>query len=617
MGAPRKTVARKSTLATSETDAWARSLAMAKKRMEPIRAAGTPPRGVVQRTADLTIPDPPRRAEPLPAPIPDIFPPSVHDAKTEVAELPFSGETSDMTRPDIKADWIEMRPRPQPKPTRPPALPRKTPPPAPIAATPPPRPVAIAPAPLRAPSPPSMPHRMEQPVAPVIDLAQARAERASSAAFHLAPGQGQSPAGSTPLPATAPSMGGGSMGVGVGPTMTAHAHALPLQAPPEPVVSAAPAFAPAPHAAPAAQANPYAVFERIGLGAPAPSPTTQKAQKWVVSTYRLLGFVILTVIVMVLVSYIVTSVFYMMSDSWVQPMVVSPTDEKVLTLKSQLAEQSNLRDKVALELQHTERFIADQQEFQAEFIKAVRADLAERKTTLKRLRRLADGYAGARTQVSRQNSAFARQSKRQLKQEYAAGLIDRNAMLQGSFQLAQITNSNMSLAERQTEFENRARELDSEAHALEAILSEQQADGALSYEVLKVKQEYDSSRLESAKALEARDALKASLARYDAIIESIMQSPYLRAADHNANVAFVPYSNLDGVAPGAPVYACALEFFACSKVGVVIEVLPGEVAGKHPMRDKSLRGQMVELELEDVDAVAKNVLFVGSKPLFL
>ena len=578
VGVPHRSVVRKATHPTSETDAWARSLAMAKKRMEPIRAAGTPARGVV------------RRPEPT---IPDILP-RTFDAPTEVVSF-HGGETGEMTRPDIKLDWVEMRPRPQPKPARPPALPRKTPRPAPVAATPPPRPVAIAPAPLRAPVPPSMPQRVQ---APVIDLAQARAERASSAAFHLAAEQGQSPAG-------------------YAATSAAHALPLPAPPPPAPMMMASPVAATMAFASPAAQANPYAVFERIGLGAPAPSPTTQTAQKYVVSTYRLLGFVILTVIVLVLVSYIVTSIFYMMSDSWVQPMVVSPTDEKVLTLKSQLAEQSNLRDKVALELQHTERYIADQQEFQAEFIKAVQADLAERKTTLKRLRRLADGYAGARTQVTRSNRAFAKQSKKQLRQEYAAGLIDRNAMLQGSFQLAQITNSNMSLAERQTEFETRAREIDAEAHALEAILSEQQADGVLSYEILKVKQEYDSSRLETKKALEAREALKASLARYDAIIGSIQESPFLRAADHSANVAFVPYANLDDVEPGAPVYACALEFFACSEVGKVIEVLPGEVAGKHPMRDKSLRGQMVELELDDHDAVAKNVLFVGSKPLFL
>ena len=54
-------------------------------------------------------------------------------------------------------------------------------------------------------------------------------------------------------------------------------------------------------------------------------------------------------------------------------------------------------------------------------------------------------------------------------------------------------------------------------------------------------------------------------------------------------------------------------------VGNVLEVLPGEVQFKHPHRDKSLRGQIVEIKLDDEDAEAgaDDVLFVGGKPLLL
>ena len=47
------------------------------------------------------------------------------------------------------------------------------------------------------------------------------------------------------------------------------------------------------------------------------------------------------------------------------------------------------------------------------------------------------------------------------------------------------------------------------------------------------------------------------------------------------------------------------------------ELLPGEVTYKHPFREKDLRGQMVDLDLDDDerDAVAKSVLFVGGRPM--
>jgi hypothetical protein len=477
---------------------------------------------------------------------------------------------------------------------------------------------------VRVPAPPS------HPPAQVIDLAAARRQRdASIGSLPLKappapppvpqhpPMASAPPPMPPPMPAPAP-----AAATGVATAMAAAPGLAAAAAAPQPFWNPEPMPESMPMPAPVAYHDPYAVYQQIGLGAPAPIPARQKATRAVVSAYRGLGFLILTIIVVILVGYIATSVFYMVSDSWIEPMVVSPTDERVLTLKSQLAEKTNLRDQVALELQHTERFITSQQEFQSEFVKAVKADLAERKTTLRRLRSLASGYAGERSRIRRSNREFARQSKQQMHREYAARLIDRSQYLAGAYQLGQIANSNLSLAERQAEFETRAAEIDGEARALEAILSQKQATGhsdeaSLSYEILKVKQEYDQSRLDTMKAIESRAALKESLARYDAIIQSIKRSPYLRAADHTADVAFVPYGNLKDVKVGEPVYACGLEMIFCREVGSVKELLPGEVTFKHPFREKDLRGQMVELDLDndDADAVAKSVLFVGGKPM--
>jgi hypothetical protein len=135
--------------------------------------------------------------------------------------------------------------------------------------------------------------------------------------------------------------------------------------------------------------------------------------------------------------------------------------------------------------------------------------------------------------------------------------------------------------------------------------------------VLKIKQEYEASRLETARAIQNRDMLKAALTREDKLLDSLKKSSYLKAIADEAHVAFVPYGNLKNVKKGEPVYGCWLTMVFCGKVGNVVDVLPGEVQFKHPTRDKMLRGQMVELKLEDGMDATDDVLFVGGRPLLI
>jgi len=293
----------------------------------------------------------------------------------------------------------------------------------------------------------------------------------------------------------------------------------------------------------------------------------------------------------------------------------------VLSLQAQVSTQQDQRDRIADELNQAERAIVAQQTFQAEFVKAIKGDLAGRKAALGRMKSLANTAAGTRSAIQSQNSAYAGAARRRMKEEYAAGLIDRNAMLSGKFQLAQISGSNLSLAEKQAEFETRAAELEATARSLDAILENAQDTGdiGLSYDVLQIKQQYETSRLELAKAIETRDSLKSSLARQDKILTALRGSAYLRAISDEATVAFVPYGNLGNVKKGEPLYACKLSLVFCYHVGEVLDVIPGEVQFKHPHRDKNLRGQLVELKLDDGDTEAgmEEHLFVGGKPFWL
>jgi hypothetical protein len=331
----------------------------------------------------------------------------------------------------------------------------------------------------------------------------------------------------------------------------------------------------------------------------------------------MLGFAILTIIVIVLIGYIVTTAFFYVSNSWVVPMAVSPSDEKIISLQQQVAAQQSSRDRTAAELEQAERAIVVQQEFQSEFEKAIKSDLDGRKAALERMHQLAIAAASTRTAIRHSNNAYANASQRQMAQEWRAGLIDRNQMLAGKFQVAQISSSNLNLAERQAEYETRAADLEAQTRSLEALLANTTQQGALSYDVLKIKQDYEASRLETQKAIETRDMLKLGLEREEKLLKALQQSSYLRALSDHAQVAFVPYGNLTKVEKGESLYACKLGMVICHKVGTVLEVLPGEVQFKHPHKDKMLRGQMVELKLDDNSAAEDDVLFVGGRPLLI
>ena len=355
-------------------------------------------------------------------------------------------------------------------------------------------------------------------------------------------------------------------------------------------------------------------FEDIGL---VPKPLTKKAQKLVVSGYRLLGFGILSLIVFVLIAYIATTAFFFLNHTWITPVTISSNDEKVIPLQSQLAIQQNERAKLMGDLDQAERSVATEQQFQLAFARAVRKDLGNRKLALQRAQQLSRAAASTRTQIRQTNGEYSSSTVDKMKQDYAAGLIDRQAMLAGKFQLAQITNANLSLAERQAEFDERAGELAAETSSLDAILADKTQTSALSYDVLKIERDYDASKLQLAKDIDDRERLTASVARVDAIIAGIKQSNYLRALDDHATVALVPYTNLDHVAKGTKLYGCKLSMLWCHEVGTVLEVLAGEVLVKHPHRDTLVRGRMIELQMTDAEAAQDDVLFVDGKPLAL
>ncbi|HEX6835191.1 MAG TPA: hypothetical protein VF334_01395 [Polyangia bacterium] len=339
-----------------------------------------------------------------------------------------------------------------------------------------------------------------------------------------------------------------------------------------------------------------------------------KVNKVVVSTYKLVGFAVLTLIALALVSYLGANVFYWFSTSWIEPTVIAPTDERVLALSTQLLQQTSARDKVAADLADAERVTRMQQEFLDNAKKALADELADRKSELGRLMAIDKSFASTRAEVVSSGRAYSDLSKRKLAAEYQSHFIDRETAVSGALQLSQIAQGNLSLAEKEAELAKRRAELSRETEALGAAVGARPASRH-SLEVLKIVQDVKRAEVELAKAEDDRGVLQRSLERYDKMVRTLQNSPFIRAVDGKEPIAFVPYDNIDRIKPGAPVYGCAIGPLFCKKVGSIVMLLPGEMSYKHPLHNAQLRGQPVQLSLGDVHEAERKVLFVGGRPV--
>ncbi len=109
-----------------------------------------------------------------------------------------------------------------------------------------------------------------------------------------------------------------------------------------------------------------------------------------------------------------------------------------------------------------------------------------------------------------------------------------------------------------------------------------------------------------AKLAEKEMAMK-KVAQIDELAAQLKTRPIAQAAQRNLDAAFVPYTQLDGVKPGADVYRCIWGIFHCTSVGRVAELVPGEVVMPDPWGTMT-RGQYAVLELKQHESATAKVL---------
>ncbi len=126
-----------------------------------------------------------------------------------------------------------------------------------------------------------------------------------------------------------------------------------------------------------------------------------------------------------------------------------------------------------------------------------------------------------------------------------------------------------------------------------------------------VRVELELSRLQAEEhtKLAERKAVQERLAKLDELESQLKSRPLYQAVEKHLEVAFVPYTQIDGVEKGARVYDCLIGMFICRDVGAVADVVPGEVVLPDPWGNPS-RGQYAVLDLADHEAAKSHALRV-------
>jgi len=346
--------------------------------------------------------------------------------------------------------------------------------------------------------------------------------------------------------------------------------------------------------------------------------------------YKLISIAVLSFILLGLGSYLFLTIFYFFSHSWMEPRIISPTDEHVLELNNQLAQGTLLREQLAtqrlellVKIRDAQREASTSSRFQRDVRGTAKQLVSDNLNKLATVQDLDQSYKSEGPGILASDKSFSSVALADANRLYQSHLISEEEWISRKAQLAQLGVSALSLQRNSAEVDAEKNLLRREIDSYKRLLgANPDGEKNLSYDVLQAKKELESSLLEQARARDLAGLLsqetamiEGAIARQDRILLSIHNFPYLRAAEEKMTVAFVPYSNAAGTRVGTAVYGCSFGILRCRHVGEVAEVLDGEVVDKHPFYNKEMRGVLVRIELYDSKWDQNQVLFLDKAPL--
>lgn len=318
---------------------------------------------------------------------------------------------------------------------------------------------------------------------------------------------------------------------------------------------------------------------------------------------RIFAFTLLTLLVAG-VGYVGREGYLAATDSFVAPIILTPDNDQVLSTKLHASQLAVERARTAAEIEAAEEAIAAGEKAIARLKGLQRPPETALAWTSNMSARQLSNVASERKVLAAQYKVLADMAAKQARlvdegrTNLAAGLISqvdftKELQTQNQLRLAMLDNERTRL-QTGLQLQQAAltrRSIAGEGPATPEMLMREEQMVRVELEIMKLESEQRSKE-------QTKKLLTEKLTTLDEVRAKIETRPIFRAAETSLDVAFVPYTQIDGVDRGASVYACIWGVFHCKPVGKVAELVPGEVILPDPWGNQA-RGQYAVLELDD------------------
>ena len=334
-----------------------------------------------------------------------------------------------------------------------------------------------------------------------------------------------------------------------------------------------------------------------------------------VNVYRVTAMMALYGMFAAITGYAALMGFYSVNKSWVAPLLISPSNDKILSLTAQMVASQQTLDSLNLSTKS---------------LREARAEMVQRRGVLQNLNQQLETAAAQQksanissgqelSRLALQKHADLRstqamlseidQSESEVERNLKAGLITRSEALAQKTTLAQFKNAYTDAQVSEVVLKDSARQkMSTDLSVVDTMSKAVELRSELAQLDLNIKTGDDQISNNTVQIANIQKAIRAT-----------QDNPYFVVAQSTTPVemAFMPFDNQNAVSVDAPVYDCTLSFVWCRKVGSVSRNFSEEERATNPIFKTDIRGTFIQLDLTDHEAVKSKTLFVGRKPLLL